>query len=252
VAPAVKKPSAKKTAAKKTTPAKKTAAKKTAAPKATPAKKTTPAATAPKKQSSKKKTPAVVTYGTRKSDQFRPNSITPKRLEEAKASRAAFDAALKSGDPGRIRAARARLNAIKKTKAFKVTAGVTVGTAGTLGVGGAIVGQAPGAKGNKDDKATPVGQAALDDARTRRLNARREQFEKASAKGKPNKKFGVAGESKFIKGRSAVRQSVIDQINKQGMTKALAAVKTRKNDPEYLEAIRRYYGAKRLKQALEG
>jgi hypothetical protein len=257
VAPAVKKPSAKKaaakkTAAKKTTPAKATAAKKTAAPKVTPAKKATPAATAPKKQSSKKKTPAVVTYGTRKSDQFRPNSITPKRLEEAKASRAAFDAALKSGNPGRIRAARAQLNAIKKTKAFKVTAGVTVGAAGTLGVGGVIVGQAPGAKGNKDTTATPVGQAALDDARTRRLNARREQFEKASAKPKPNKKFGVAGESKFIKGRSAVRQSVIDQINKQGMTKALASVKTRKNDPEYLEAIRRYYGAKRLKQALEG
>jgi hypothetical protein len=92
----------------------------------------------------------------------------------------------------------------------------------------------------------------MDDARTRRLNARREQFERASANPKPNKKFGAAGESKFLKGRSAVRQSVIDQINKQGMTKALAAVKSRRNDPEYLEAIRRYYGAKRLKQALEG
>jgi hypothetical protein len=101
-------------------------------------------------------------------------------------------------------------------------------------------------------KTKPAGQAAMDDARTRRLNARREQFEKAKAKAKPNKKFGAAGESKFLKGRSAVRQSVIDQINKQGMTKALAAVKSRRNDPEYLEAIRRYYGAKRLKQALEG
>jgi hypothetical protein len=103
-----------------------------------------------------------------------------------------------------------------------------------------------------DAKSKPAGQAAMDDARTRRLNARREQFEKAKAKAKPNKKFGAAGESKFLKGRSAVRQSVIDQINKQGMTKALAAVKSRRNDPEYLEAIRRYYGAKRLKQALEG
>jgi hypothetical protein len=64
------------------------------------------------------------------------------------------------------------------------------------------------------------------------------------------KKFGPTGESRFIKGRPAVRQSVIDGFKKRGMTKSLALVKAHKDDPEYLEAVRRYYGESRLKKAL--
>ena len=41
-----------------------------------------------------------------------------------------------------------------------------------------------------------------------------------------------------------VKQSTIDEIKKMGMTKALAAAKTRRT-PEYQEAIKRMYGAKR-------
>jgi hypothetical protein len=139
----------------------------------------------------------------------------------------------------------------QKDKAQTIAKGIAI-TGGIGAAGGALGITRNSDVSPNDPKSKPAGQAAMDDARTRRLNARREQFEKAKAKAKPNKKFGAAGESKFLKGRSAVRQSVIDQINKQGMTKALAAVKSRRNDPEYLEAIRRYYGAKRLKQALEG
>lgn len=170
----------------------------------------------------------------------RPRRPSAKQMEQARASRAEYDAALKSGDPVRIRSAKARL-----IKGAAITGGV-----GATGLSLKLTRDSDVSP--NEAKPKPAGQAAMDDARTRRLNARREQFERASAKPKPNKKFGAAGESKFLKGRSAVRQSVIDQINKQGMTKALAAVKSRRNDPEYLEAIRRYYGAKRLKQALEG
>jgi hypothetical protein len=120
-------------------------------------------------------------------------------------------------------------------------------------VGGAIVGRPPGAKSDKATGAKGTYQAGTGMGMFSIAQRNKARADKAAAaEAKNPKKFGEAGESKFIKGRSAVRQSVIDQINKQGMTKSLAAVKTRKNDPEYLEAIRRYYGAKRLKQALEG
>ena len=48
-----------------------------------------------------------------------------------------------------------------------------------------------------------------------------------------------------------VKQSTIDEIKKMGMTKALAAAKTRRT-PEYQEAIKRMYGAKRLAKATAG
>ena len=48
-----------------------------------------------------------------------------------------------------------------------------------------------------------------------------------------------------------VKQSTIDEIKKMGMTQALAAAKTRRT-PEYQEAIKRMYGAKRLAKATAG
>jgi hypothetical protein len=48
-----------------------------------------------------------------------------------------------------------------------------------------------------------------------------------------------------------VKQSTIDEIKKMGMTKALAAAKSRRT-PEYQEAIKRMYGAKRLAKAIAG
>ena len=258
---APKKPSAKKpkpSEAPKVETPEAPAPKPSRAKKPKPAEETKPAeapkVSTPKKPKVKKEeAEEVVTYGTRKSDQFGPTSITPKRLEAAKAARAEYDAALKSGNPGRIRAARAKWNAFKKTKAFKVTAGSVVGASGALGVGGAIVGRPPGAKSDKATGAKGTYQAGTGMGMFSIALRNKARADKAAAaEAKNPKKFGAAGESKFLKGRSAVRQSVIDQINKQGMTKSLAAVKTRKNDPEYLEAIRRYYGAKRLKQALEG
>jgi len=48
-----------------------------------------------------------------------------------------------------------------------------------------------------------------------------------------------------------VKQSTIDEIKKMGMTKALAAAKSRRT-PEYQEAIKRMYGAKRLAKATAG
>ena len=48
-----------------------------------------------------------------------------------------------------------------------------------------------------------------------------------------------------------VKQSTIDEIKKMGMTKALAAAKTRRT-PEYQEAIKRMYGAKRLAKVTAG
>jgi hypothetical protein len=48
-----------------------------------------------------------------------------------------------------------------------------------------------------------------------------------------------------------VKQSTIDEIKKMGMTKALAAAKTRRG-AEYQEAIRRMYGQRRLDAAMKG
>ena len=141
-------------------------------------------------------------------------------------------------------------SAVNASKPAKITkAGIAATTAAT-GVAALAVG---GTKPAANTKTKTTYQAGAGLGRLSRLTARKAQAERAEAAVKaPPKKFGAAGESKFLKGRSAVRQSVIDQINKQGMAKSLAAVQSHKNDPEYLEAIRRYYGAKRLKKALKG
>ena len=139
-----------------------------------------------------------------------------------------------------------------QTKPMRITKTGAATVAAASGVGALAVG---GTRATKP-VSTPskkTYQAGEGNGRLSRLTIRKAQADRANAAAKtPSKKFGAAGESKFLKGRSAVRQSVIDQINKQGMAKSLAAVKSRQNDPEYIEAIRRYYGAKRLKQALKG
>jgi hypothetical protein len=48
-----------------------------------------------------------------------------------------------------------------------------------------------------------------------------------------------------------VKQSTINEIKKMGMTKALAAAKTRRS-AEYQEAVKRMYGAKRVSKATAG
>ena len=139
-----------------------------------------------------------------------------------------------------------------QTKPMRITKTGAATVAAASGVGALAVG---GTRATKP-VSTPskkTYQAGEGNGRLSRLTIRKAQADRATAAAEtPSKKFGAAGESKFLKGRSAVRQSVIDQINKQGMAKSLAAVKSRQNDPEYIEAIRRFYGAKRLKQALKG
>jgi hypothetical protein len=49
-----------------------------------------------------------------------------------------------------------------------------------------------------------------------------------------------------------VKESTIKEIKKMGMTKALASAKTRKNNAEFQEALRRMYGQRRLTAALGG
>jgi hypothetical protein len=48
-----------------------------------------------------------------------------------------------------------------------------------------------------------------------------------------------------------VKQSTINEIKKMGMTKALAAAKTRRS-AEYQEAVKRMYGARRVSKATAG
>jgi hypothetical protein len=49
-----------------------------------------------------------------------------------------------------------------------------------------------------------------------------------------------------------VKESTIKEIKKMGMTKALASAKTRRNNAEFQEALRRMYGERRLTAALKG
>jgi hypothetical protein len=215
--PAVKKPSTK---------------KEKATPEETPAE--TPAVAKPSKSGKKQKPPTAAETANKVFQKRPPKS------ERAKARAAKREAK----GPGPIkRFGQTKPMRIAKTGAATVAA---VSGVGALAVGGTR-------KPVSTTKAKGIYQAGANDGRLSKLTIRKAQAERAAAAAEqPRNRFGAAGESKFLKGRSAVRQSVIDQINKQGMTKSLAAVKSRRNDPEYLEAIRRYYGAKRLKQALEG
>lgn len=228
----------KKTAAKKTTPA--------------PAEKTTPAAkaTPPKKAKVAKEEPLPE----------RPADSKFKSRETPASNRGVFKNKAGARYVTDVKAQKALDNLVQPKAAAKPAKPKTTksrlikGAAVTGGVGAAGV----ALKLTRDSDVSPNQvksgyQAGAGLGRLSKLTIRKAQADRAAAATKaPPKKFGAAGESKFLKGRSAVRQSVIDQINKQGMAKSLAAVKSRRNDPEYLEAIRRYYGAKRLKQALEG
>ena len=60
----------------------------------------------------------------------------------------------------------------------------------------------------------------------------------------PAKKLTPQTARKIVKGE-IVRQSTLDQIKKDGMTKALAKVKSGKATPEYKKGATRMYGVKR-------
>lgn len=68
---------------------------------------------------------------------------------------------------------------------------------------------------------------------------------KASAAAKKPVRQIETSMSKKYKGTTKVSQSTIDSIKKLGMTAALKKAGTSKN-PEYLEGVKRMYGAKRL------
>lgn len=73
---------------------------------------------------------------------------------------------------------------------------------------------------------------------------------KANGSGKPMRQVETSMSKKY-KGTPKVSFKTIDDIKKMGMTAALKKAGTSKN-PEYLEGIRRMYGAKRLAAAQGG
>lgn len=73
---------------------------------------------------------------------------------------------------------------------------------------------------------------------------------KANGKNKPMRQIETSMSKKY-KGTPKVSFKTIDDIKKMGMTAALKKAGTSKN-PEYLEGIRRMYGAKRLAAAQGG
>jgi len=73
---------------------------------------------------------------------------------------------------------------------------------------------------------------------------------KANGSGKPMRQIETSMSKKY-KGTPKVSQTTIDSIKKMGMTAALKKAGTSKN-PEYIEGIRRMYGAKRLAAAQGG
>jgi len=246
-AKAVKKPTATKPKpAKPAAEAKPAAAPaKPKAPAAKPAA-TKPEVTTPKATSAKK--PAASKPAT-------PAEPAPAKAPKAKKPKAPTAAELAAGmfkGKAGVRKPTSRfgkaVQKFKQNKAVKATTAAAGTVAGVSGTAGLIAG--PTAKPTSG-KTYQAGNGAGMFSIASRNKARAEQAAKQETAA-PKKKFGVAGESKIVKGHSAVRQSTIDQIKKQGMTKSLAAVKSRKNDPEYIEAIRRFYGAKRLKEALKG
>lgn len=142
----------------------------------------------------------------------------------------------------------------KKVKFAKIGAGGAV-----AGAGGTIVNrktqeavaEANAAKA-KADKAKADAAARAGDVKP----PKSKQFSKPAGKkdkaGDKGGKFGPTGESPFLKGRTRVRESTIQLLRKQGMTKSLARAKSMSGNKEYIEALRRFYGEKRLKAALKG
>lgn len=73
---------------------------------------------------------------------------------------------------------------------------------------------------------------------------------KANGSGKPMRQVETSMSKKY-KGTPKVSQTTIDSIKKMGMTAALKKAGSSKN-PEYIEGIKRMYGAKRLAAAQGG
>ena len=145
---------------------------------------------------------------------------------------------------GKVLASRNAASKGSKWKGRAVKAGVT---GAALGATGLAINKANLGGKKADDVPAKPSPAAAPSSKPTTPKAAIEAKDAAQAK---DKKFGPTGESRFLKGRPAVRQSVIDGFKKRGMTKSLSLVKAHKDDPEYLEAVRRYYGEKRLKKAL--
>ena len=80
------------------------------------------------------------------------------------------------------------------------------------------------------------------------MNGSKKVAPKASAAAKKPIRQIETSMSKKYKGTAKVSQTTIDNIKKLGMTAALKKAGSTKN-PEYLEGIRRMYGAKRLAAA---
>jgi hypothetical protein len=131
-----------------------------------------------------------------------------------------------------------------KWKGRAIKAGVT---GAALGGTGLAINKANLGGSKTTTSTAPTSMPSTSSPKTATTKAAAEAKDVAQSK---TKKFGPTGESRFIKGRPAVRQSVIDGFKKRGMTKSLALVKAHKDDPEYLEAVRRYYGESRLKKAM--
>lgn len=158
------------------------------------------------------------------------------------------------GKAGAIEGTTAKASRADKAKAAGASAkkwvesprgGAVVGVAGAAGLVGAA--QMSGRKSTKVTASQKASAAASD----KNAMSRFKQASGSSSKlDKAKIDFGKTGESKFRKGTPRVRQSVIDGFKKRGMAASLAMVKQKKNDPEYLEAIRRYYGTARLNKAL--
>lgn len=82
------------------------------------------------------------------------------------------------------------------------------------------------------------------------VTGRKSSVAKANGSGKPMRQIETSMSKKY-KGTPKVSFKTIDDIKKMGMTAALKKAGTSKN-PEYLEGIRRMYGAKRLAAAQGG
>jgi len=142
---------------------------------------------------------------------------------------------------GKVLASKNALPKGGKWKGRAIKAGVT---GAALGGTGLVINKANLGGGKATTSTAPTSTSSPKPATTKPA------AEAKDAAQSKTKKFGPTGESRFIKGRPAVRQSVIDGFKKRGMTKSLALVKAHKDDPEYLEAVRRYYGESRLKKAM--
>lgn len=93
--------------------------------------------------------------------------------------------------------------------------------------------------GGKANGGTPKAVAAA-----KKAAAKKKPAAMNAAARKPIRQIETSMSAKY-KGTTKVSQSTIDSIKKLGMTAALKKAGTSKN-PEYLEGVKRMYGAKRV------